>query len=292
MKKLLNLLLLAVCPFAVNAQETVSTEAYDFESWTQDWRDPLTEAFIIADACKLRSQPSSGSEMVAKLLIGDRVKVLAVSGTDTTINGIQSRWIHVEAGKKKGYVWGGLLTNQVLKVSDTTSAIWGITRIVREGDTLVDYYASVRIFSHRQIIKQTEFKVSHADQPGYGELVLIRNPLLEGVKHVFVYNTLAEACGVSWSEHYLLETEEKISYLESGSGVSEAGAFHSSAVLIFPTLEKEEDYTIPYTRKPEKDQILRVTSLDEYDENCVWQEHTSIESFEWKEGRMNPFCRD
>ena len=276
----------------IQAQETISTNAYDFESWTRDWGEPLKEAYIFADACKLRSQPSSGSEMIAKLLIGDRVKVVSVSNTDTTINGIQSKWIQVEAGKKRGYVWGGLLTNQILKVSDTSAAVWGISKIIKSGDSLVHYYASIRIFSRKQITKQVEFQVTYGDQPGHAELIMIKNPLLEEVEHVFIYHTLSEACGVAWSKHYILETGNGMKYLNAGSGLGEAGLYHSSVNLIFPTKDKENDYTIPYHQKPEKDQILKITYFDEYDENCVWVEHTTVESFEWKEGEMKPFCRD
>jgi uncharacterized protein YgiM (DUF1202 family) len=280
--------------FSLCAQEEmISTEAYDFESWDRDWIEPLKEAYIFADACKLRSKPTLGSEMLSKLLIGEKVKVLSVSDVDTTINGLKSKWIQVESGKKKGYVWGGLLTNQVLKVSDTTFAVWGISKIVRNNDTLTDqYYASVRIFSRKQIRKQVEFEVTQGDQPGYAILNMIKNPLLEGVEHVFIYHTLSEACGVAWSNHYLLETGNELSYLDVGSGVGDGGVFHSSVDLVFPTAEKEKDYTISYQYKPEKDQILKITSHDEYDENCVWVEHTTVESFEWKEGALVPFCRE
>lgn len=293
MKRFLYLVFLLLCSLELHAQEeTTVTEAYDFESWNRDWYQPLKEAVVFADACKLRSEPSSGSEMLAKLLIGDRVKVLKVSDVDTIINGIQSKWIQVESGKKKGYVWGGLLTNQALKVSDTTSAVWGITRIVRSGDTIEDYYASVRIFSHKQIRKNVEFKVTEAGQPGHAELVLVKNPLLEGVGNIFIYHTLSEACGVSWSNHYVFDTENELKYMGVGSGVGDGGIYHESVDLIFPTEEKEKDYSVPYQYKPEKGQILKIRSINEYDENCVWTEHTTIESFEWKEGALVPFCRD
>lgn len=295
MKNLLVLVVVLASFMKLHAQEedeTISTEAYHFESWTRDWIEPLKEAVIFADACKLRSKPSSGSEMLAKLLIGDKVKILKISDVDTTINGIQSKWIEVESGKKKGYVWGGLLTNQVLKISDTTSAVWGISKIIRSGDTLNEYYASIRIFSRKQVRKQVEFQVSYGDQPAYGELIMIKNPLIEGVEHVFIYHTLSEACGVSASDHYLLETTNRLQYLDAGYSVGEAAIFHSSVELVFPTKEKEDNYSIPYQRKPEKNQVLRINFHDEYDENCVWTEHTTVESFEWKEGTLVPFCRD
>ena len=295
MKCLLVFLFLLAVFARLYAQEdeTISTQAYDFESWTRDWGEPLKEAVVFADACKLRSEPTSGSEMLSKLLIGDKVKVLKVSDVDTTINGIQSKWVQVESGKKKGYVWGGLLTNEVLKVSDTTSAVWGITKIVKGNDTVPDkYYASIRIFSRKQVRKQLEFEVTEGNQPGHAELILIKNPLIEGVEHVFIYHTLSEACGVTSSDHYLLETEKSLEYLDVGYSVGEAGLFHSSIEFIFPTKEKEENYEIPYQRKPEKNQVLKVIFHDEYDENCVWIEHTTVESFEWKEGVLVPFCRE
>lgn len=295
MKNLLVLVVVLASFMKLHAQEedeTISTEAYHFEGWTRDWIEPLKEAVIFADACKLRSKPSSGSEILAKLLIGDKVKILKISDVDTTINGIQSKWIEVESGKKKGYVWGGLLTNQVLKISDTTSAVWGISKIIRSGDTLNEYYASIRIFSRKQVRKQVEFHVSYGDQPAYGELIMIKNPLIEGVEHVFIYHTLSEACGVSSSDHYLLETTNRLQYLDAGYSVGEAAIFHSSVELVFPTKEKEDNYSIPYQRKPEKNQVLRINFHDEYDENCVWTEHTTVESFEWKEGALVPFCRD
>jgi hypothetical protein len=290
---LLVFLLSGLAPFyAQEEDESIGTEAYHFESWTRDWIEPLKEAVVFADACKLRSEPTSGSEMLAKLLIGDKVKVLKVSATDTTINGITSKWIQVESGKKRGYVWGGLLTNQALKISDTTSAVWGISKIIKSGDTLNEYYASIRIFSRKKVRKQVEFQVSYGDQPAYGELIMIKNPLLDGVEHVFVYHTLSEACGVSSSDHYLLETAEGLQYLDAGYSVGEAAIFHSSVEFVFPTKEKEDNYNIPYQRRPEKNQILRINFHDEYDENCIWTEHTTVESFEWKEGALVSFCRD
>lgn len=290
---LLIFLLAGFAPLYAQEDETIGTNVYHFESWTKDWGEPLKEAVIFADACKLRSEPTAGSETLAKLLIGDKVKVLKVLDTDTTINGLNSRWIQVESGKKKGYVWGGLLTNEVLRVSDTTSAVWGITKIVKGNDTVIDkYYASVRIFSRKQVRKQLEFEVTHGDQPGYAELMMVKHPMLEGVEHVFIYHTIADACGVAWSNHYLLETAEGINYLDVGSGVGDGGVFHTSTDLIFPTEEKEQNYSIPYQYKPEKNQILKVISNDEYDENCIWTEHTTVETFEWREGQMIHFCRD
>lgn len=296
MKKLLFLILLfanSIQFYAQNEGETISTEVYDFESWNRDWYEPLKEAVVFADACKLRSQPTSGSEMIAKLLIGDKVKVLKVSDTDTIINGIQSKWIQVESGKKKGYVWGGLLTNQSLKISDTTFAVWGLSKIVKGNDTILDkYYASVRIFSRKQVRKQLEFEVTYGDQPGHAELIMIKNPLIEGVEHVFIYSTMSEACGVTWSQHYLMETQKGINYLDVGYGMSDGGIFYSTIDFIFPTKEKEKDYMISYHRKPDPDQFLKITENGEYDENCVWVEHTTIEGFEWKEGITVPFCRE
>ena len=296
MKQLLVLILLlanSISFYAQDESETISTDAYHFESWGQDWGESLKEAVIFADACKLRSEPTLGSEMLAKLLIGDKVKVLKISDTDTTINGITSKWVQVESGKKKGYVWGGLLTNQTLKVSDTTSAVWGITKIVKGNDTMPDkYYAAVRIFSRKQVRKQLEFEVTHGDQPAHAELIMIKNPLIVGVEHVFIYSTMSEACGVSWSQHYLLETGNKLSYLDAGYGMSDGGIFYSGIDFVFPTKEKEKDYMIPYHRKPDANQFLKITDHGEYDENCVWTEHTTIESFEWKEGEIVPFCRE
>lgn len=295
MKNLLVLVAVLAAFMNLHAQEedeTISTEPYHFESWTRDWIEPLKEAVVFADACKLRSKPSSGSEMLSKLLIGDKVKILKISDVDTTINGIQSKWIEVEAGKKKGYVWGGLLTNQVLKISDTTSAVWGISKIVRSGDTLNEYYGSIRIFSRKQVRKQVEFQVSYGDQPAYGELIMIKNPLIDGVEHVFIYSTLSESCGVSWSQHYFMETRNGINYLDVGYGMSDGGIFYSGIDFVFPTKEKEKDYMIPYHRKPDANQYLKITDHGEYDENCVWTEHTTVESFEFKEGEIIPFCRE
>lgn len=290
---LLILLLSTLVPICAQEDETISTQVYNFESWTQDWGEPLKEAVVFADACKLRSEPTAGSETLAKLLIGDKVKILKVLDTDTTINGLNSKWIQVESGKKKGYVWGGLLTNEVLRVSDTTSAVWGITKIVKGNDTVIDkYYASVRIFSRKQVLKQLEFEVTHGDQPGYAELILIKHPLLDGVEHVFIYSTLSEACGVSWSQHYLMETESGISYLDVGYGSSDGGIYYSSIDFVFPTKEKEKDYMIPYHRKPDVNEVLKIIDIGEYDESCVWTEHLTIESFEWKDGEMLHFCRE
>lgn len=245
--------------YAQEEDESITTESYDFESWTRDWYQPLKEAYIFADACKLRSRPTSGSEVLSKLMIGDKVKVLKVSETDTSINGLKSKWIQVESGKKKGYVWGGLLTNQVLKVSDTTFAVWGITKIVKASDTVSEqYYASVRIFSRKQIRKQIDFEVTEGNQPGYARLNLIKNPLLDEVEHVFIYHTIADACGVAWSNHYLFETENEMKYMGVGSGVGDGGIYHSSVDLVFPTEEKEKDYNIPYQYVPEKNQVLRI----------------------------------
>jgi hypothetical protein len=279
--------------FFAQKEETISTGFYDFESWGQDWGEPLKEAYIFADACKLRSGPTSGSEMLAKLLIGDRVKVVSVSDIDTTINGLKSKWIQVESGKKRGYVWGGLLTNQVLKISDTTFAVWGVSKIVKISDTVADqYFASVRIFSRKQVAKRVDFEVTYGGNPAHGELIMIKNPLIDGVKHVFIYNTFSGACGVSWSDHFLLETESGIDYLGAGHGMSDGGVFYSSTEFAFPTLEKEDDYTIPYQRKPDRNQILKITDNGEYDENCIWVEHSTVETFEWKEGALVPFCRE
>ena len=276
---------------SICAQENRKTNPYYFNSWNYDWADKPENAMIFADACNLRSAPTSGASVLTKMYVGDKVKVLGVTQKDTTINGINDYWINVEYGKFKGYAWGGFITNEKLKLTDSTYAVWGISKAENYGTDSVDLEVSIRIFCKKQIIKQTSFKTEHSDNPLHAYIEVIEHPLLDGVDRIIVYNTLADACGVAWSEVYLFETSDSLIEFEEGYGISEAALFHHSDTYLFPTKEKQNDFSIDYFRNPDKNQIFKVVSHDEYDEQCIWNEHTKVESFEWKEGKLVPFCR-
>src|SRR6218665_2248235 len=140
--------------FGVNAQDEVaSTIPFYFGEWKgNSYAAPKgNKAYIFADACNVRKEPKSDATLIGKLFIGTEVKILERTDVELTLNGVESIWLKIKSDTTIGYVWGGTLTNEVLKLPNKRFAVWGITKYV-ETDTSRSTTISVRIAENKKVI--------------------------------------------------------------------------------------------------------------------------------------------
>jgi hypothetical protein len=79
---------------------------------------------IFGENVNVRKEANVKSEVVAKLQPGEKVKVIKKTNVLLTQGGMKEYWYQIQAGEKKGYVWGSLL-------ADSYSEIGGSILLIR-----------------------------------------------------------------------------------------------------------------------------------------------------------------
>lgn len=275
--------------FRTVAQEEVAvTTAYFFGSCDHDYyQNPFDTAYVFADVCNVRKEPRKDAEIVARLPIGTFLQIESMSPEKLTINGVESNWLKIKSDTTFGYVWGGALTNELLPLSDGKYAVWGIVKIEEKRD-LYSVYASVRIAKNHQVASSADFKVLYGGNPLFGELAVFERPIMDSVTHMLVYRSIADACGIAASDHYLIETNGQLKYVGSGYVTGES-TYLSSREMIFPFSEEDMNVGGHYFT-PRRNIVLLIENEGELNENCVWENKTTVEEFEWKNSELFKHC--
>lgn len=287
------IILLAFLGIAINCTAQVfyqlepiaQTEYFKFGDWTKEAKT----AVIFADVCNVRSAADAKSEVAGKLSIGTPVQIIDVSATTFTQAGITSPWVKIKSGSLTGYVWGGLLTNASVKTSDGRMLVWGLAEIKKVDEYNMNTVASVRLVANGAVIDKHDFPVKYASRPDDGFINVYAPPQLTGVKHLIVFGTPSEACGVTASQHYILYTESKLVFVGSGYSMGDAGVLSTSLEYIFPFPKKEEEF-YDYHYTPDPEHIKRVENEGSYDDNCDWIETYKSRDFKWENGLFTKFC--
>ena len=274
MKKLILLLFLTLSNF-IFSQEDEGTYMDGFGIWTNNDK----KAYIFADICNVRAEADQKSEVLGKLFIGNEVQITKVTTIPYSQNGIKSTWIKIKAGPLQGYVWGGMLTNQVEKLKDNTTVLWGITD-VKTTEEKTDTYASIRIIEKESIKTKFDFIVKYGSRPMAGSLEVKDAPLINETLNLITFNTYSEACGEYASQHYFLYSTSKVLHsVGSGYSMADGGVLGISKTYIFPYPEEDNFQGYHYT--PNKEHIFCVENTGEYDEECIWVEITKVIDFVW-----------
>ena len=288
MKHLKILVLFALTAHFVDAQSSVETQPVSFglfQDW--DWSQDKN-AVVFADACNVRATPDQNGKLLGKLSIGTKLKLLEITNSKLTQNGIESPWIRISSGSLTGYIWGGTVTKGTVKLKDGKLVLWGLTEIRKSEDEnqLDTVIASVRIFEKGVIILKHDFEVVYGDQPANGYLEIFPATELGDAKNVIVFKTLAEACGVYASMHYLVYSGSGLHFVGSGYSMGDSGILSTSLTYIFPSEATSEDYRF----QPQPQHILLVEYNGMYEEDCSWTETSKVLDFTWEGNQLVKYC--
>lgn len=289
--KLLPFLIIFIVSRALAQEPTASTIPFYFGSWSgESYQIPEGDkAFVFADASNVRKEPKQNAEVLGKLFIGTQVKILERTTIGLTLNGIESSWVKVKFDTLVGYVWGGTLTNELLKLPNKRFAVWGVTRMV-ETDTSRYGTISIRTAQNKAVISSAEFNVN-ASNPRFGHIQIYEKPLLDGVTLMLSYESLAESCGAYGTEDFIVEVGDSLIHIGSEYAMGDGGVLHDYVDYVFP-FASDKDKTIDYHYKADENRILYVTNQGELDEKCIWHEQISVQEFEWRDGQLVPYCSE
>lgn len=287
--------LLASLSAPVFAQTTVwvdpvqQTEYFHFGEWTPEHKT----AVVFADVCNVRSAPDAKAEVAGKLNIGTAVQILEITSVQHTQSGIKSPWLKIKTSALTGYVWGGLLSNEAIRLSDGKILVWGLLEIHPEmvPGWESNIKASVRLADKGAVIDKRDFPVTYGNRPEEGYLHVYPKPKITGVDHVFMFGTPSEACGVTASHHYFLYTGGKLVTVGSGYSVGDGGIFHASLDYAFPYPLPEGTYA-DYRYNPDPEIVMKIENEGSFDESCDWVETSKVRTFKWNGSKLEKFCQE
>lgn len=230
MKTILSLLILL--PTILFAQEDARYIDYYFE-----FQEGSTE-LMYGDNVVFRSKPDATSKALDTLHIGDPVKIIKKSETTTHINGKPWHWYKVKAGKKTGFVLGGLIALDHKEINGKTYLITTANRDDKD-------YARARVMSKDKSYYGHEIKLSTT----MITLEVSEGKNLKNVEDMCIISMHAEACGVVGGEAYLFNNGERLVEVFRTEHMSEAGLFWFGEHLEFKDKDYWEDNVVFYERE-------------------------------------------
>lgn len=277
MKKLL--LILLIFPLVLHGQifHDASSEFFVFGNIDEYNKT----AIVFGDVCNIRNKPEASGQVIGKLTIGTRLNILSVTKETFTLNGITAPWCKIKYNNVDGYVWAGVLTNNLAKLSDGKSIVWGVIEMKHHADAEIKRKlakVSLRIFHEGAIITKTDFWVDEmASNPSYGQIDVSYYPILTNVTDIISFHTPAEACMEFSSTNYYLYAGGKMIFVGTGTSVSDADVFASSTYYKFPF--KGRDQCEKYI--PNDNTYMLIREDWEKDDSCDAVETIKIKTFNW-----------
>ncbi len=147
-KKILVILVVIFCVFNLKSLSLV----------------PVNHAYILFDNVNIRKSPEIiDSNVIDKLNIGVKVKIVEKTSNATIINGLNSNWYkigyNINSIYREGYVWGGLLSLYNVMLNDNT-ILFGIQQYIKD----YGYVGVAKIMSKDSIKSTIIFKLT-LDRP-------------------------------------------------------------------------------------------------------------------------------
>ncbi|WP_343487892.1 SH3 domain-containing protein [Allomuricauda sp. d1] len=216
-RQMLSILtILTICLFA-NAQEKYHC------SYDECGFEPGEMVYLFGDDVKLRTAPTTESEVIKILNIGTELTVLEKTENSWPYRGIESNFYKVDYKGTTGYVLGGLLSLE-------RKQLYGKTHLFGYAKNGELEYLYIRTLKPDGSFGEKSVRLSH----GNLALKTMDNRGLNGVDGILYIDYLAEACGVEGGGIYLFQQDDELKQVARLSQVSEAGVFYHAEEFIFP----------------------------------------------------------
>lgn len=252
--------------YTVHAQSSEEHPLY----WENDFPGGSVQ-YLYGDRVVLRKAPSSSAEALDTLMIGSEITILEKSDEVIEVNGLECNWYKVRAGKKKGFIAGGLIALDHREMDGVRYMV------IRAGGGEYDLKARCRVlrgdgsyYGHETQLNTGTFYVELTNGRG-----------LEGVEHILCINLVAEACGVDGGEVYLFDDGTTLRDGFSVSNVVEGGVFWFGENLFFP--DDEDNYVSENT-------VLYQREYGEYLDEELDMSRSVIHRvvLHWQDGKFTP----
>ena len=233
------------------------------------------KVYLFGDNVKLRKSPSTNSEIITLLKIGEPLKIVEKSTETLMYNGIDSPWYKVKYNNQQGYVIGGLISATEKKDGNVRflfnfeiedSKLYVTTRVLT--DTTSKYFENKSEFRGDNYL----FTIHFYDNKG-----------IEDINNILFVNYVPESCGANSGGYYLFLDDNglyKVLDLRSGADIG----FWESETLIFPN-----------DPNGEKDKIIFLKEDGQYpddeesDDEPIWEKTSSIKiDLKWVDSKVSP----
>lgn len=239
------ILLISTCTvcFSQNEHELsfLVTENYSFKK-------EQTPLFTFKDNLNLRKEPSLNSDVVSTLPLGSKIYALEKSTNTLTLFGIKSAWYYVVLNNKKGWVWGGGLTQQALKSTSNLKTMFLFGIIKNDTSTFNREKTYVlKAIQNNMVLDVFTFKsnahyLSYLNNLGNAGLSLLDDLITIDIPCV-------GGCGCTTGTHYFFYYNNKFQYQETLYGTADA-EYSEYENYIFPiSIEGEPYYVIKTTNE-------------------------------------------
>lgn len=208
--------LLFLCATFVQGQETkVFYIDYPFESGA--------EVYVFGDHVKLRSAPTTDADVLHLLRIGEPVIISKKEEATKIYRGIESSWYEVTYKGKTGYILGGLLSLDKIKIKGDTFLFSMSSK--DEAD-----YLNTRLLQEDLSYKEATTRLNNTTF----SIRAYNNKGLEGVHTMILVDYFSEACGEEGGGTYIFNTGSDIVKAFDYSSIGDAGVFSYGEIYTFP----------------------------------------------------------
>jgi uncharacterized protein YgiM (DUF1202 family) len=210
-------LLFFLCSTLLQGQEgTYYYKGYVFESGK--------EVYLFGDQVKLRSKPSTDSEVLKTLRIGEPVVISKKEAITKKYKGIESPWYEVRYHGQTGYILGGLLSLEKLEIQGDTF----LFSFSVQDDT---NYLHIRSIQTDIPYKEVQTKL----YTSWFSLKLFNDRGVDGVHSIVLIDYLSESCGEDGGGTYIFNTDDNgLVKAFDYSDIGDAGIFYYDEVYTFP----------------------------------------------------------
>lgn len=227
--------------FLVFSQLTFSAFGQDYTYHLPRYIYNSGDSVVITNGGNIRQAPSRNAKSLAQVEVGSKVFITGEPVGEERIFNMMGYYYPVsfllKGVERQGYIWGGLLafTSSLDKEGNLFAV--GAKRFFDSEETSFLELNLIRKDVKTGVVYQ---QLVQADDGGqtYFEAKVLGSMGLKGVKSIFRASFLGEACGVSSNHLYFAWLGDKFVDLPTKSTVSDAGIFHSSDKLLFPTEHK------------------------------------------------------
>lgn len=232
-------------------------------------------AYMFGDNVRLRTAPSSESETLTLLNIGNRIEIVEKTDKKTSYNGIESPWYKVKHENEIGYVLGGLISLTQVKNKNVRCLV-----SLEVKDSKV--YILTRLLSNSSTTYFENKSESFADNNGFC-LKLFDDKGVPGISNILFINYLPESCGANSGGYYLFFDESKLYKVIDLTSSADIGFWYSEE-LIFP----KDSLGV-------KDKIIFLKENGEYSQNDLEESNTDWEKsskfklkLDWINNKLEP----
>lgn len=226
---------LLLSPFLIFAQDTEALKIYHYFS--------EGDTLLLSGGGHIRSTPSRNGKSIDQLEVGHTLYINAeveYEGIgEYVIQALKVGYYPVRYEKdgqwKSGYVWGGLIAQAYSYDKNGNCYIFGQRSFNVDTEELT--IAVTRIDGKTKKMHEQLFQYVFGYQTGYESKVL-SNMGLSQLEQIFRVGFLGEACGIYTTYYYYGWNGSQFIELPSKNSVGDAGVYHYSENMLFPTEHK------------------------------------------------------